>query len=29
VGSAAALIYGLGIFAIWFAPDTTRKSISE
>jgi len=29
VGGAAALIYGLGIFAIWFAPDTTRESISE
>lgn len=29
VGAAAALIYGFGIFAIWFAPDTTRKSISE
>jgi predicted MFS family arabinose efflux permease len=29
VGAAAALIYGLGIFVIWFAPDTTRKSLSD
>jgi len=29
VGAAAALIYGLGIFAIRFAPDTGRKSMSD
>jgi len=29
VGAAAALIYGLGIFVIWFAPDTGRKSMSD
>ncbi len=29
VGAAAALIYGLGLIVIWFAPDTTRKSLSE
>jgi SHS family sialic acid transporter-like MFS transporter len=29
VGAAAALIYGLGIFVIWFAPDTSRKSMSD
>ena len=28
-GGAAAFIHGLGIFATWFAPDTTPKSISE
>jgi len=27
VGTAAALIYGLGMLAIWWAPDTTRKSL--
>ena len=27
VGTAAALIYGLGMVAIWWAPDTTRKSL--
>jgi SHS family sialic acid transporter-like MFS transporter len=27
VGSAAALIYGLGMVAIWWAPDTTRKPL--
>ncbi|WP_414663640.1 MFS transporter [Horticoccus sp. 23ND18S-11] len=29
VGTAAALIYGLGMVVIWFAPDTARKSLSE
>ena len=29
VGAAAALIYGLGVFVIWFAPDTSRKSMSD
>lgn len=28
VGTAAALIYGLGMIAIWWAPDTTRKSLA-
>ena len=28
VGTAAALIYGLGMLAIWWAPDTTRTSLS-
>jgi hypothetical protein len=28
-GGGAAFIHGLGIFATWFAPDTTPKSISE
>ena len=28
VGAAAACIYGLGVFAIWFAPDTTKQSLS-
>ena len=27
VGTAAALIYGLGMLAIWRAPDTTRASL--
>jgi MFS family permease len=27
VGTAAALIYGLGMIAIWWAPDTTRTSL--
>jgi SHS family sialic acid transporter-like MFS transporter len=27
VGSAAALIYGLGMVAIWWAPDTSRTSL--
>ena len=27
VGTAAALIYGLGMLAIWWAPDTTRTSL--
>ena len=27
VGTAAALIYGLGMVAIWWAPDTTRTSL--
>ena len=26
-GPPAALIYGLGMVAIWWAPDTTRKSL--
>ena len=28
VGTVAALIYGLGMLAIWWAPDTTRTSLS-
>ncbi len=28
VGTAAALIYGLGMVAIWWAPDTSRKSLA-
>jgi MFS family permease len=28
VGTAAALIYGLGMLAIWWAPDTARKSLA-
>jgi MFS transporter, SHS family, sialic acid transporter len=27
VGAAAAFIYGLGMIAIWWAPDTSRKSL--
>jgi len=27
VGAVAALIYGLGMVAIWWAPDTTRTSL--
>ena len=29
VGTAAALIYGLGMIAIWWAPDTGRKSLAS
>jgi SHS family sialic acid transporter-like MFS transporter len=29
VGAAAALIYGLGIFVIWFAPDTSKQSLDR
>jgi SHS family sialic acid transporter-like MFS transporter len=29
VGTAAAVIYGLGMVAIWWAPDTTRKSLAS
>ena len=29
VGTAAALIYALGMIAIWWAPDTTRKSLAS
>ena len=29
VGTAAAMIYGLGMVAIWWAPDTTRKSLAS
>jgi SHS family sialic acid transporter-like MFS transporter len=29
VGSAAATIYGLGMVAIWWAPDTTRRSLAS
>lgn len=29
VGSYAALIYGLGMIVIWWAPDTTRKTLSQ
>ncbi len=28
VGTAAALIYGLGMFAIWFAPETAKRSLN-
>jgi MFS transporter, SHS family, sialic acid transporter len=28
VGTAAALIYGLGMVAVWWAPDTSRKSLA-
>jgi MFS transporter, SHS family, sialic acid transporter len=28
VGTAAAMIYGLGMVAIWWAPDTTRTSLA-
>ena len=28
VGTVASLIYGLGMLAIWWAPDTTRTSLS-
>ena len=27
VGTICSLIYGFGIIAIWFAPDTSRKMI--
>lgn len=29
VGAVGALIYALGMVAIWFAPDTSRKSLDE
>lgn len=29
VGSFAALIYGLGMIAIWIAPDTSAKSLTD
>lgn len=29
VGALAALIYGLGVIAIWFAPDTSRQSLER
>ena len=29
VGAAAALIYGLGVFVIWFAPDTASQSLTK
>lgn len=29
VGAAAALIYGLGMFVIWFAPETGGKSLEK
>ncbi|MDO8543188.1 MAG: MFS transporter [Opitutaceae bacterium] len=28
VGAAAALIYGLGMVAIWFAPETSKQSLN-
>ncbi len=28
VGAAAACIYGLGVFAIWFAPETSKQSLN-
>jgi len=29
VGAAAGFIYGLGVFAIWLAPETTRQSLKS
>jgi MFS family permease len=29
VGAAAALIYGLGMFAVWFAPETAKQSLEK
>lgn len=29
VGATAALIYGLGMIAIWFAPETSRQSLDR
>lgn len=29
VGTGAAMIYGLGMLAIWWAPDTTRTSLTS
>lgn len=29
VGTVGALIYALGMIAIWFAPDTSRKTLDE
>jgi len=29
VGTVCSMIYGLGILAIWFAPDTTKSSLSQ
>lgn len=29
VGTAAAMIYGLGMIAIWWAPDTSRRSLTS
>ena len=29
VGAVMALIYALGMIVIWFAPDTTNKSLEE
>lgn len=29
VGAVTGLIYGLGIFAIWFAPDTSRTNLDD
>ena len=29
VGAAAACIYGFGMLVIWFAPDTTRRSLVD
>lgn len=29
VGAAAALIYGLGVFAIWLAPETAKQSLKS
>jgi hypothetical protein len=29
VGAFGALIYALGMIAIWFAPDTSGKSLEE
>jgi hypothetical protein len=29
VGTIGSLIYGLGMIAIWFAPDTSRKTLHE
>jgi len=29
VGALCALIYGLGMIAIWWAPDTSRKTLDD
>jgi SHS family sialic acid transporter-like MFS transporter len=29
VGAVAAMIYGLGVLVIWFAPETSRQSLSN
>jgi hypothetical protein len=29
VGATAALIYGLGVFAIWLAPETAKQSLGN
>jgi len=29
VGAITSLVYGLGLIAIWFAPDTTGKGLKD